>query len=113
MCNAPVLSAPNFDEPFSVVVDASCIGAGAEMDSEVLVHPVGYFSKKFNSSQTRYSTIEQETLALLLALQFFEVYVGASVEPVVVYTDHNPLVFLHRMYNHNHRLMRWSLVMQS
>ena len=97
MCNAPVLSAPNFDEPFSVVVDASCIGAGAEMDSEVLVHPVGYFSKKFNSSQTRYSTIEQETLPLLLALQFFEVYVGFSVEPVVVYTAHNPLVFLHRM----------------
>ena len=116
LCNAPVLSAPNFDEPFSVEVDASSIGAGAvltQMDSEGLVHPVGYFSKKFNSSQTRYSTIEQETLALLLALQFFEVYVGSSVEPVVVYTDHNPLVFLHRMYNHNHRLMRWSLVMQS
>src|SRR4029434_5106359 len=60
--------------------------------------------------QMRYSTIEQETLALLLALQFIEVYVGSSAEPVVVYTDHNPLVFLHRMHNHNQRLMRWSLV---
>ena len=113
LCNAPVLSAPDFDKPFAIEVDASCIGAGAvltQMDSEGLVHPVGFFSKKFNSSQMRYSTIEQETLALLLALQFFEVYVGSSAEPVVIYTDHNPLVFLHRMHNQNQRLMRWSLV---
>lgn len=113
LCNAPVLSAPDFNKSFSIEVDASSIGAGAvltQMDSEGLVHPVGFFSKKFNSAQMRYSTIEQETLALLLALQFFEVYVGSSAEPVMVYTDHNPLVFLHRMHNHNQRLMRWSLI---
>lgn len=71
-----------------------------------------YFSKKFNSHQANNSTIEKETLALLLALQHFEVYVGSSVLPVVVYTDHNPLVFLMRMYNQNQRLMRWALAMQ-
>lgn len=96
LCNAPVLSAPDFTTPFSLEVDASCLGAGAvlpQVDADGLVHPVGYFSKKFNSCQRRYSTIEQETLALLLALQFFEVYIGSSTVPVVVYTDHNPLVF--------------------
>ncbi len=31
----------------------------------------------------------------------------------MVYTDHNPLVFLSRMYNHNQHLMRWTLVVQS
>ena len=116
LCIAPVLSAPDVSKPFSVEVNTSCIGAGAvrtQMDSEGLVHPEGYFLKKFNSSQMRYSTIDQETLALLLALQFFEVYVGSSVELLVIYTDHNPLVFLHRMYNHNQRLMRWSLIIQS
>ena len=30
----------------------------------------------------------------------------------MVYTDHNPLVFLHRMYNQNQRLMRWALIVQ-
>ena len=29
-----------------------------------------------------------------------------------IYTDHNPLVFLHRMYNQNQRLMRWALIVQ-
>ncbi len=31
----------------------------------------------------------------------------------MVYTDHNCLVFLSRMYNHNQHLMRWALVVQS
>ena len=60
--------------------------------------------------QTNYATIEQEALALLLALQYFEVYIGSSALPVIVYTDQNPLVFLHRMYNQNQRLMRWALI---
>ncbi len=30
-----------------------------------------------------------------------------------MYTVHNPLVFLQRMSNANHRLMRWSLICQS
>ncbi len=75
-------------------------------------HPVSYFSRKFNKHQVNYSTIEQETLALLWALQHFEVYLGSSSLPVTVFTDHNPLTFLSRMYNHSQRLMRWALIVQ-
>lgn len=49
---------------------------------------------------------------MLLALQHFEVYVGSSASPVTVFTDHNPLVFLTQMYNHNQQLMRWALLVQ-
>ncbi len=52
--------------------------------------------------------VPQETLAMLLALQHFEVYIGSSPTPVVVYTDNNPLVFLSQMYNRNQRLMQWA-----
>lgn len=115
LCSAPVLAAPNFSRPFQLEVDASAAGAGAvllqEGEGEVH-HPVCYFSVKFKSHQLNYSTIEKETLAMLLALQHFEVYVGSSSSPVLVYTDHNPLVFLAQMYNHNQRLMRWALLVQ-
>ncbi len=47
-----------------------------------------------------------------MALQYFDVYISSSNMPVTVFIDHNPLVFLARMYNHNQRLMRWSLVVQ-
>lgn len=70
-------------------------------DPEGIEHPVSFFSKKFSKSQQNYSTIEKEALALLLALQHFEVYLGGSNSPITVYTDHNPLVFLMRMSNSN------------
>ena len=50
-------------------------------------------------------------MALISALDHFDVYVSSS-QVLVVYTDHNPLVFLNRMRNSNHRLMRWSLFLQ-
>ncbi|XP_062420777.1 uncharacterized protein LOC134132778 isoform X2 [Pungitius pungitius] len=115
LCHAPVLTAPDFAKPFKLEVDASGVGAGAVLlqeDAEGIDHPICYFSSKFTKPQLNYSTIEKETLALLLALQHFEVYVGSSSLPIVVYTDHNPLVFLSRMYNHNQRLMRWALIVQ-
>ncbi|XP_076863849.1 uncharacterized protein LOC143516142 [Brachyhypopomus gauderio] len=114
LCSAPVLKAPDFAKPFKLEVDASGVGAGAVLlqEDKGLDHPVCYYSHKFSECQTRYSTIEREALALLLALRHFEVYVGSSTSPVVVYTDHNPLVFLSRMYNQNQRLMRWFLIMQ-
>lgn len=115
LCSAPVLAAPRFHHTFVLQVDASGVGAGAALlqaDDLGIEHPVGYFSRKFTPCQTRYSVIEQETLALILALRHFEVYVGSVPGPLVVYTDHNPLTYLRSMVNHNRRLMRWSLFLQ-
>lgn len=112
---APVLIAPNFEKSFSLAIDASACGAGAVLlqeDSNQVQRPVSYFSKKFNRHQQVYSTIEKEALALVLAVQHFEVYLGSIAAPIIIYTDHNPLVFLNRMRNRNQRLMRWSLILQ-
>lgn len=73
---------------------------------------VSYFSKKLIKCQQNYSTIEKECLALLLALQHFDVYLNVTVHPILVYTDHNPLTFLHKLSNKNQRLTRWSLLLQ-
>ncbi len=96
MCNAPVLMAPDCAQNFKLEVDASAVGAGAVLiqeDANGIEHPISYYSRKFNKHQLNYSTIEKEALALLLALQLFEVYLGSSSLPIVVYTDHNPLMF--------------------
>lgn len=115
LTSSPVLVAPKLDQAFKLAVDASDIGAGAVLlqeNVEGVDHPVSYYSKKFNRCQRNYSTIEKETLALVLALQHFEVYLGSAAGPVVVYTDHNPLTFLSKMKNKNQRLLRWSLFLQ-
>ena len=81
-------------------------------DNNGIDHPVSYFSKKFNKHQKNYSTIEKECLALILAIQQFEVYLTSSTSPIVVFGDHNPLSFLHKLKNKNQRLLRWSLLLQ-
>ena len=115
LCAAPVLTAPRLEEPFKLEVDASHVGAGAVLlqEWEQVDKPGSYFSKKFNTYQLNYSTIEKEALALIWALQHFEVYVGFGSSPVVVYTDHNPLTFLCSLSCPNRRLMRWTLFLQS
>ena len=113
--SSPVLAAPDFTLPFKLAVDASDVAAGAVLlqeEKDGVDHPVCYYSRKFNKSQKHYSTIEKECLALVLALQHFEVYLSSSSLPIHVFSDHNPLVFINRVKNKNHRLLRWSLMLQ-
>ncbi|XP_072163255.1 uncharacterized protein [Diadema setosum] len=115
LSSGPVLAAPDFKKGFSLAVDASDVGAGAvlmQADDDGVDRPVCYFSKKFNAHQRKYSTVEKETLALILSLSHFDVYVGSTTQPVVVWTDHNPLTFVNRIRNKNQRLLRWSLILQ-
>ena len=113
--SSPVLLAPDFHSPFKLAIDASDVAAGGVLlqeDAHGIDHPVCYYSKKFNSNQRNYSTVEKECLSLILALQHFDVYVTASPSPIMVFSDHNPLVFIHKMKNNNQRLLRWSLMLQ-
>lgn len=116
LSNSPVLLAPNFTKAFVLSVDASDIGAGAVLQQEGkdgVLHPLCYFSRKFNTHQKNYSTIEKEALALVLALNHFDVYLCTTCEPMTVYSDHNPLVFINKMKNKNQRILRWSLALQA
>ena len=111
--NSPVLKAPDFEKPFTINTDACDVGAGAvllQMCDTGVDCPVAYFSKKFNSCQRNYSTIEKECLALVWAIQQFQLYIGSN--PITVFTDHNPLVFINRVKGNNQRILRWSLYLQ-
>lgn len=67
LCVAPVLVAPQLDQPFKLEVDASLFGAGTVLlqEREGVDRPVCYFSKKFSSYQLNHSVIEKEALALV------------------------------------------------
>ena len=110
-----MLRAPDFERPFALAVDASQVGVGAVLmqpDTNQVNHPVCYFSKKFTPAQKNYSVIEQELLAIILALQHFEIYVPAYGPRVTVFSDHSPLQFLDKFKFKNIRLTRWSLLLQ-
>lgn len=74
--------------PFLLMVDASDIGTGA-----VFVYIRGI--------------IQPGSLALVLALQHFDVYLNTTQCSILVFTDHNPLTFIPEMKNHNQQYY-WS-----
>ena len=114
LINIPILRIPDYDKPFKLYVDASHDGIGGVLmqEHEGIDHPLCYYSRKLLCYQVGYSTIEKEALGLIMSLNHFDVYVKGTGKSVEVYTDHNPLVFLHKMKNSNQRLMRWCLILQ-
>lgn len=73
----PVLTAPDFTAPFKLAVDVCDVGAVLlQLDASGIEKPVAYFSKKLDVHQKVYSTIEKGALALILAVQDFEVYLS-------------------------------------
>jgi len=112
LASRPILRPPDFSLPFSLAVDASDIAVGVCLFQTVndIEHPVAYYSKKLNAHERNYSTVEKEALALILATRTFAVYLDSN--QVVVFSDHSPLQFLHKMANHNQKLLRWALELQ-
>ena len=112
---APALKVPDFEKPFKLQVDASEVGIEAillQESNQGIDYPVSYYLKKFNNHQNNFSTSEKEAFTLLSALQNFDVYLGVAVAPIEGFTDHNLLVFIHKMKNNNQRLLSWSLALQ-
>jgi len=90
-------------------VDASDVATGSVLFQTVegIDRLICLCSKKLDSHQRHYSTIEKEMLFLVLSVRVFNVYFGSSA--IKVYTDHNPLTFLQCMAPHNQQLLRSSL----
>lgn len=77
LCKSAVLGSPNFSKQFVLQTDASNRGAGAvlsQLDEKGLERQISYFSRKFLPREQRYSTIEQECLAIKLGVEAFKVY---------------------------------------
>ena len=94
---------------YDIETDISDVGAGAvltQLCSDGLDHPISYYSKKFNKHQHTYATVEKECYGLVLALQHFDVYINVTRFPVLVFTNHNPLVFMSRMKDKNQKILK-------
>ena len=108
ICSKTVLSTPDPSKPFTLQVDACDYGVGAVLLQEnpetKLLHPVSYFSSRLKKHQRSLSTVEKELLAIVQALQKFEVYFSTN-NHILIYSDHNPLTFLNRARNYNQKIL--------
>ena len=103
MCDNLSLQRVNRDKSFILRVDASKYAVGATLEQLMDENrkptpddvqakrtvPVAFMSRKLTGSQRNWVPREQETYAIILALQKWESSIG--LQPVLVLTDHQTL----------------------
>ena len=112
LVTAPILTCPDFREPFCLQTDASAYGLGAVLtqvlDGEERV--IAYLSRSLSRQEQNYSTTERECLGVIWAIEKFRHYLEGTHFTVV--TDHASLVWLNRLKDPTGRLARWAVRLQ-
>nr|GEU30913.1 hypothetical protein [Tanacetum cinerariifolium] len=112
LTEAPILIAPNWDQPFELMCDASDYAVGAVLGQRVEKHfrPIHYASKTMNQAETNYTTTEKEMLAVVYA--FEKIFSYLIMNKSIVYIDHSALKYLFAKKDAKARLLRWIVLLQ-
>ena len=99
LATAPVLSRPSDKHELTLQVDASNCGLGCVLTQEIdgIEGVVSYASRSLNPAERNYSVTERECLATLWGIRKFRFFIEGSNFTVI--TDHNSLVWVHKMKN--------------
>jgi transposase InsO family protein len=112
LCKEPILQFPDFEKDFLLTTDASnCAVAGVLSQGPIGKDlPISYASRVLNAAEKNYSTIEKELLAITYCVSHFRPYLYGRRFTLV--TDHQPLVWLHKVKDPTSRLARWRLKLE-
>nr|GEV32616.1 hypothetical protein [Tanacetum cinerariifolium] len=112
LTEALILIAPNWDQPFELMCDASDFAVGAVLGQRIKKHfrPIHYASKTMTQAESNYTTTEKEMLAVVYAFEKFRSYL--IMNKSIVYTDHSALKYLFTKKDAKPRLLRWILLLQ-
>nr|GEX46721.1 reverse transcriptase domain-containing protein [Tanacetum cinerariifolium] len=94
LTEAPILIAPNWDQPFEIMCDASDFAVGAVLGQRIKKYfrPIHYASKTMTQAESNYTTTEKEMLAVVYAFEKFRSYL--IMNKSIVYMDHSGLKYL-------------------
>jgi hypothetical protein len=95
LAKATYLAHPLPGAAISLTVDASSTHVGAGLHQRrpgsVVWEPLGFFSKKLDPAQTRYSAFDRELLACASGIRHFRYMLEGR--KFTIFTDHKPLTF--------------------
>lgn len=93
LSEATALVHPSSTAQLAVMVDASdnAIGAVIQQNVNGEWQPLGFFSKRLDATQQRYSTYDRELLAAYSAIKYFRHVIEGR--QFTLFTDHKPLIY--------------------
>jgi hypothetical protein len=104
---------PNDELPYSIYTDASKFAIAAllmQNDENGETYIVSTASRVLTTTEQKYSTCEQELLAIVYALNKFQIYVFGY--KILLRTDNKALSFLQKCTLTSNRIVRWVLELQ-
>jgi hypothetical protein len=110
LTEAPVLAHPDPMKQWTVQTDASGFAIGAvlsQQQDDGLMRPVAYWSTKLSAAECRYSATERELMAIVKATKHWRAYLHGSPHPILLMSDHKPLIYLNGKAELGMRLSRW------
>jgi len=113
LCDATKLHVITYGDPCGILVDASLSAVGCcliQWSNDGKEKPIAFASSKLTPTQMAWSTIEKEAYAVTYALRKYRNFVFAA--KVVVFSYHNPLMYLRECAPKSAKLTRWSLGLQ-
>ncbi|CAG5130268.1 unnamed protein product, partial [Candidula unifasciata] len=110
---SPILKLPDLEKPFILQCNASgySISCILLQEHENILLPVLYSSRKLSEAEKRYTTVELEALSLVVGVTKFAKYLLGR--KFIVQTDNKPLTVFKEGTPKNHRIYRWSLLLQN
>lgn len=97
---SPVLTFPEFSEPFYVATDASNLGVGSVLyqlpngpEDETEVHYISFMARSLKKHELNYPAYKKELLGIIYALNQFSAYIFGR--HFTLFTDHRPLTYMH------------------
>ena len=97
MTRTPILALPNFQEPFTIEIDACHDGIGAVLMQQG--QPIAYLSKALGEKHRALSIYEKEFLALIMAVERWRAYLQR--QEFIILTDHKSLAYLNEQNLHS------------
>lgn len=103
---------PKVDVPFTVQTDCSGIALAGILYQEIDNQPylISTHSRVLTACEKRYTTTEQELLAIISCLQKFKYFIFGTKFRIL--TDHKALTFLKSSKLLNNRLRRWIISLE-
>ena len=110
------LTMPGTAKPFYIITDASNTGIGAALLQQ---HPTEKKMRLFSANsrlvtpiEMQLSTLIRECSSIFLALTGYKLLLTGSNHPIVLFTDHKPIIYLFTQKNElNYRVYRFQLIL--